>query len=149
MKKVILIVLSLILAIGLGLGIFAFVTWQRADETLVPRVTVQAFGQTLEPVAYEWGAPLLGGLMTKHFEGTTEAATRDLGEIQLPESNFGFPAGYLASLNLTRDGEPAYNGTVEAWSDTLAAQPGAYRLEITCEKVRDAADKRGTGSFNY
>ncbi|MDL2294055.1 M23 family metallopeptidase [Ruminococcaceae bacterium OttesenSCG-928-D13] len=146
MKKVIMIAVSVILAVALGLGIFAFVSYRQADETLVPKVTVVAFGQTLSPVEYEWNAPLWGGLMTKHFEAIA-SVERHLGELQAPVADFGFPSGYLAGLDLTKNGAPAYSGTVEGWSDTLVAQPGEYQLQIRCEKPQGSED--GYGSFVF
>ncbi|MDL2327432.1 M23 family metallopeptidase [Ruminococcaceae bacterium OttesenSCG-928-A11] len=147
MKKVILVILSLVLAVGLGVGIFAFVTYQRADESLVPRVTVTAFGQTLDPVAYEWCVPLLGGMLTKYLEGADPAAEAGLGTLKAPDPAFAFPAEYQAGLTLTRDGVQVYRGAAGDWDGDLVAQPGVYQLEIKCEKLQEV--EGGYGTFRF
>lgn len=146
MKQFLLSLLAVILAAATVFVGVLYIQYDRTGEEAVPDARIAVLGQSLAPVAYEWQAPVLGGLQYKLLQsGTAQGQT--LGEVA-HDTPLGLvlPLGYLADVLLEQNGSVAYSGDGADFDDTALA-PGSYELTVRC--MREVEPGRGYGSFVF
>ncbi|NLW78974.1 MAG: M23 family metallopeptidase [Ruminococcaceae bacterium] len=146
MKKLVITLVCLVLVIVVGGAAVVWFTYDSVDESSVPTVQVEAAGQTLQPNAWEWSQPVLGGMLYKHFANdSTEAA--QLGEYETGGFAVTFPQGYDTTITLRRDDAVVFDGRPAEWQDALTAEPGAYSLQVLSHRAEEKG--RPYGEFMF
>ena len=149
MKKLLLIVFSLLVFLLILGGVAVKFIYDGVDSSRVPAVSATVFGTELSPGSYHWQASVFGGLTYKEFSSEGKNATTDIGEITGADAALILPEGYTAIYELFYEGSYISTGGIEEFCDDLYADdPGAYVLSIYLSKPAEGRGDHGFFTFS-
>ncbi len=150
MKKGLISLLLALIFVALAFSGVLYLTYQSVDEGSVPFPVVRVQGRDLQPAAWQWQAPVMGGLLYKNLSGGSGEVV-ELG-LFMPGAILSVepPAGYVTAAVLSHGGAEVLRAELPNPTSIgveATAQPGEYLLRLQCTSPTD--NKLGLGSFSY
>ena len=126
-----------------------FWQWQSAGRQGLPEVSVTLDGTALQQRGGSWDVPVLGGLLTRHLEGSYPAIGTVL-PVEQPQPALAVSPEDAAitgvRLRDTADQSVLYDGDAEGFAGFSFAEDGDYFLEVTLSLDRGT---QGAGTFSF
>ena len=126
-----------------------FWQWQSAGRQGLPEVSVTLDGTALQQRGGSWDVPVLGGLLTRHLEGSYPAIGTVL-PVEQPQPALAVSPEDAAitgvRLQDTADQSVLYEGDAEGFAGFSFAEDGDYSLEVTLSLDRGT---QGAGTFSF
>lgn len=147
MKRVLILLISLLVSIPLALGVMAGLAYYSTSAEHIPNPSISIMDQTLKSSGYKWRTPVFGGLIYRDFIQESPARIEDLGELTTPSLRLSVPDGYDSLVKLTCMGETVWSGRAAELADYEFLDNGRYRMFVECKRPMVA--ERGYGSILY
>lgn len=151
MAKWMLLVLFFVLVIA-GFG----VAWlyRSATPDMLPQITVNFAGQTVEPTAYKWKVPVVGNLFKRTYADTLSSTPVTLAEAveQVSPDVTVSPSGYRTEFTVTDSNEETiFEGDVDAFSAFQFTANGTYNAQLVVHSDASSVpgDTSVTGSETW
>lgn len=147
MKRLLIIIISLLVAIPLAIGVMAGMAYYTTSEDSVPTPTLTVMDTQLPRAGYSWREPVFGGMIHRDFESPALDSQR-LGTLTDPQLLLEPPeGGYKTTIQVLYKNEEVWSGSAAELTNYRFMTNGQYKLLIDCEKPEE--QKRGYGHISY
>ena len=142
-KKIIIAIIATA-CVCAGVVTYAYVTTE-VRTSQPPAVSFAS--QTATPASSLWVEPVLGGLLTKSINETSNIETFDLGTITVKALPMEIQEGLETLLTVSTEGTSIFQGTTEEYREFNFSQNGQY--EVTLNVVSPKSTDISRGEFIY
>lgn len=107
--------------------------YRSATPDMLPQITVQFAGQTVEPTAYKWKVPVIGNLIKRTYADTISSKPVVLSEtVDQTSPDFVIsPSDYRTELTVTDSEEQVlFEGDVDTFSSFQFTANGDYTVKL-------------------
>ena len=147
MKRLLIVLLSVLIAFPLVMGSILGVSYYVTGEDSVPAAKIQVLGQDVEKSGYQWHSPVFAGLIYKSFSSPPTLEAQQLGTLTDPQMKVAVPAGFVSKATLSKNEVPVWEGDAEKIQEYTFLTNGNYLLDVVCEAPSGGG--KGYGTFNY
>lgn len=148
MRRIFIILSTLLVAIPLTMGVLAGVSFYNTSEENLPSPTISVMGTTLAPAGHDWQEPVFGGVLYRHFLKRPEGQAEHIGKLTDPALTVTLPSEYTATATIFHGGSRVWSGRSQDLDEYLFLDNGRYELQVVCTRP-EGEDKKGHGSFTY